>query len=199
MNSEWTISELKEEAKQRLSGNWGTAVLVTLIYLAISILIGSFENIGSFIQFLITGPLTLGLAGFYLLLTRQQGVKLENMFDGFKNYVPSLLAYLLTTIFTLLWTLLLIIPGIIAALRYSLTYYILNDQPQMKVMDAIQLSSDMMQGYKGKLFLLLLSFIGWYVLAIITFGIGLLWVIPYVEATRAQFYENVKSNYNKAS
>lgn len=99
---------------------------------------------------------------------------------------------LLIGIFIFLWSLLLIIPGIIAAYRYSMAFYILNDNPKMGAMDALRESKKMMVGYKGKLFFLSLSFIGWTILSVLTLGIGFLWLIPYMNTTTANFYQNLK-------
>lgn len=81
---------------------------------------------------------------------------------------------------------------IIASLRYSMVFYILNDNPEMASMDALRLSKEMTKGFKGKLFLLYLSFIGWFILGTLALLIGLLWVVPYVQTSIANFYENLK-------
>lgn len=88
---------------------------------------------------------------------------------------------------------LLIIPGIVKSYSYALTPYILKDHPELKFNAAIEESMRMMNGYKMKLFLLDLSFIGWALLTILTFGIGVLFLEPYVSASRAAFYEDLKA------
>lgn len=75
--------------------------------------------------------------------------------------------------------------------RYALTYYILNDNRKLDVMDAINKSVEIMKDNKIRLFLLYLSFIGWYVLGVVSFGIGFIWILPYVKATIAAFYNNL--------
>ena len=92
----------------------------------------------------------------------------------------------------LLWSLLLIIPGIVAAYRYSMAFYILNDNPEMSAKAALDESKRMMAGYKGKLFCLQLSFIGWGFLCLFTLGIGYLWLTPYIQTSMAYFYQNLK-------
>jgi len=74
-----------------------------------------------------------------------------------------------------------------------MAFYILNDNPGMSAMAALNQSKEMMEGHKGKLFLLGLSFIGWWILCILTLGIGFLWLTPYVELTMANFYEELKA------
>lgn len=81
----------------------------------------------------------------------------------------------------------------IIVLRYALAYYIYNDNKEAGVMDCINHSKDMMKGNKGKLFLLNLSFIGWHILSILTLGIGYVWLRPYIFATTASFYNDLKA------
>jgi len=128
-----------------------------------------------------------------LQLIRGQQPKLETIFSGFQKFGTTLLLNLLMTIFVLLWTLLLIIPGIIASFRYAMAWYILHDNPEIRAIDAIRQSKAMMQGYKGQLFLLYLSFIGWFILCILSFGIGFLWLLPYIQSSSSAFYENLKA------
>ena len=80
--------------------------------------------------------------------------------------------------------------------RYALSHFILLDNPLLGSYDAITESVTMMKGYKLKLFLLNLSFIGWGLLCIPTFGIGLLWLLPYIYTSIATFYEEIKKTYN---
>jgi uncharacterized membrane protein len=89
--------------------------------------------------------------------------------------------------------LLLIIPGIIAAISYSMTFYILADDNSLTAMEAIDKSKAMMEGYKLKYFYLSLRFLGWALLAILTFGIGFLWLAPYMMVASAKFYDDIKN------
>jgi len=98
------------------------------------------------------------------------------------------------SLFILLWSLLLIIPGIIAALSYSMTFYILADDNSIGAMDAINKSKKMMYGYKWKYFCLGLRFLGWAILCILRLGIGFLWLSPYVHVSVTKFYEDIKEN-----
>ena len=90
---------------------------------------------------------------------------------------------------------LLIIPGIIKGLAYSMTPYILKDFPELSPNQAINLSIKMMKGHKFDYFWLNLSFIGWYILAMFTLAIGFVWVLPYVQTANAAFYQEVKNEY----
>ena len=88
---------------------------------------------------------------------------------------------------------LLIIPGIIAAFSYSMSYYIINDHPELSAMEAITLSKEMMAGHKMDLFVLYLSFFGWFILGIFTLDLGFLYLAPYNNATIANFYQDLKT------
>ncbi|MGB1172052.1 MAG: DUF975 family protein [Flavobacteriaceae bacterium] len=136
--------ELMRQARESLDGNWGMAVGTLLVY---TLLIGSIQFI-PFAGFLVAGPMAVGLSIFTLALSRKQAARLELIFDGFKNFVTALSAYLLMVVFVLLWMLLLIIPGIITALAYSQTFYILAEDNSIGAMDALTKSKEMMNGYK---------------------------------------------------
>jgi uncharacterized membrane protein len=102
--------------------------------------------------------------------------------------------HILKFIFIFLWFLLLIIPGFIAIIRYSMSYYIMIDNPGISGLEAIRRSKQMMHGHKARLFSLWISFLGWFILGIITIGLGFLYAAPYFEATLASFYEDLKNN-----
>ena len=114
------------------------------------------------------------------------------LFDGFKQFGTAFLTSLLMTIFICLWLMLLIVPGIIAMLRYSMTYFVLAENPGMSALDAIRTSKQLMKGRKWKLFCLWWRFFGWMLLCILTCGIGFLWLMPYMTASYARFYDDVR-------
>ncbi len=187
-------TELMVEARESLSGNWGLAIGTFLVY---GILISSLQFIpviGSVLALFIAGPMLVGVSMFSLSLSRGENARLEQIFEGFKNYGTVLGAYLLMVLFIFLWALLLIIPGIIAGLAYSQTFYILAEDDTIGSMDALRKSKEMMNGYKWKYFCLGLRFIGWALLCILTLGIGFLWLSPYIQVSYAKFYEDLKNN-----
>ena len=96
-------------------------------------------------------------------------------------------------IFITLWSMLLFFPGIIAAYRYRFAMYNLCENPEMGVMEALNMSKAQTYGFKAQLFLLDLSFLGWIIVGSLCLGVGTLWVTPYMEATNAQFYEYVRT------
>jgi uncharacterized membrane protein len=183
--------EIRALARSQLKGGWLEAVLIVLLYCVIISAASAVFGIG---QLIVGGPLVLGLCAFFLNKARGQSAKIDNLFEGFKTFVSGLVLYLLYTLFICLWSLLFVIPGLIKALSYSMCFFIMRDNPGIGAMEAINLSRKMMNGYKMKLFLLYLSFIGWGLLACLTFGIGFLWLLPYISLSEANFYEELKKN-----
>jgi len=185
--------ELRQMSRNQLKGQWGTAILLHLIFAAVGYIPYFLPEFAAFIaNLIITGPLTLGLMACFISLVRGESFRFEKLFDGFSNFQPALITHLLSLLFIFLWSLLLVIPGIIAAYRYSQVFYILNDNPNMAASDVLKESKKMMMGYKGKLFMLHLSFFGWAILSALTLGIGFLWLLPYIQTSMANFYENLK-------
>ena len=150
-----------------------------------------FSSIGSLALFLLSGPLMVGMAHYFLHVADRNNPQISDMFGHFKNFGNTFVLYLLTMIFTCLWSLLFIIPGIIAAISYSMAPFILAEHPEIKASDAIKMSKEMMKGHKGEYFMLHLSFIGWYLLCILTVGIGFIFLSPYVETASAEFFNEV--------
>jgi uncharacterized membrane protein len=189
---------LMRASREALRGKWGIAILTFFIYALLTTTSGTMRTHGSYLTIsstltlIIGGPLALGAAIFSLSISRGKEARLEEIFLGFNNFGTALITYLLLLLYIFLWTLLLIVPGIIAALGYSLTFYILADDPNIKPQDALKKSKSMMDGYKEKLFYLSLRFLLLAILCILTLGIGFLWLIPYVHVTMAKFYDDVK-------
>lgn len=181
--------EIRAMAREQLKGNWGTPILAGLIYFLIVGGGGAIPFVGFLISLAITGPMTVGMNCYFLRFGRGQQARLEDVLAGFNIFSTALITHLLRSLFVFLWALLLIVPGIVAAYRYSMVYYILVDWPEMGAKEAIDRSKALMDGLKMKLFLLDLSFIGWALLCILTLGIGFLWFVPYASLSRARFYE----------
>ena len=186
--------EIRAIARGELKGNWTQPVLCTLVYLLVGAGIAVIPFVGSIAALLVTVPLSFGFILTFLGFMRNQNrdEMVGQPFKVFNEYGRYLGGSLLVSIFTILWALLLIIPGIIKAYAYAMTPYIMKDQPELSAVDCIDRSMSMMNGYKWKLFLLDLSFIGWWLLSILTLGIGMLWLNPYVYCSRAKFYEELK-------
>lgn len=195
-----TNKELRNSAFEELRNNWSNPVLATLVYFLIAAAGSVFQIIhpalgilDTLVSIFLIAPLGFGLA--IALLRFYRGEKddcITKMFNIFHNYGEILGLTLLLIVYIFLWTLLLIIPGIIKAYSYSMAYYIKHDNPEIGAEEAICRSMEMMRGKKWKLFCLDLSFLGWILLGIITCGIGLLWVAPYMQTAHAAFYEDIK-------
>ena len=210
--------DYKNSALDALKGSWPESIVTAIVYFAIaavctapSALQGNGSDLlwvspvlfvaasGSTIllSLLFLSPLQVGYYNTFKRLHREGDTGLVgNLFSqGFGNWGHIVLGQLLMGIFIFLWSLLLIVPGIIKASSYAMTPYILVDRPELSVRDAIRLSGRMMSGRKLDLFCLHLSFIGWMLLCILTLGIGILFLSPYMMTAQAAFYQDVRSDY----
>lgn len=193
-------TQLRAEARHLLTGRWNACALMTLI---VSVLSGSisavfgrkgpFSFLGSPLSLFVGAPLNLGVSAIFLKLYEGKGFEYEEIFHGFRDYGRAVVAGLLTSLYVLLWSLLLIVPGVIAALGYSMTFYVLVENPGMPASQAMALSKRMMEGHKMDLFMLLLSFIGWFILCIFSMGIGFFWLGPYMQMSVTIFYRQIKA------
>lgn len=187
-----TASEIRAKAREQLGNNifsnkWLYALLVCLITSAI-LGIASATFVGTII---LTGPLTFGMTKVFLNLTRSdESIKIEDTFSGFTSDIGgNIILGFLIAVFTFLWSLLFIIPGIVKSYSYSMAFHVKHDNPSYTWQQCIDESRRIMDGNKMKLFLLDLSFIGWLFVGALCFGIGTLWVTPYMQAAHANFYE----------
>lgn len=183
---------LMQASRKALENKWGLAILTFLTY---TVLVSAIPYAG----FIIAGPFALGVALFTLNISRNKEIKFEQIFEGFKRFGDGLIAYLLILIHVLLWSLLLIVPGFIKAISYSMTYFIMIDEPTLAPKEAMDKSKQMMEGFKMKYFKLILRFFGWSLLCILTLGIGFIFIIPYMNVSNAKFYEDIKNNTLKES
>jgi len=208
-------STLRKEARHHLDGFWGTFVLMTFLYFIIltvcelpsqiaeQLKLGGMASTSlaatlSFIGFVLPLcllPMSWSYSVSFLKHSRGNQVELGALFSGYKDFSRVFGTMFLQGVYTFLWSLLLIVPGVIKALSYALTPYILHDHPELQYNSAIERSMSMMDGNKLRLFLLILSFIGWAILALFTLGIAFLWLYPYMQASATAFYEDVRADY----
>jgi len=201
--------EILKEAEFALAKKWGQAILVSLSYILILISIVLIEKKGLLnarsilrdllqiaINLIITGPFTLGISKYYLEIARRENPRYNTMYIGFLDFKRAFITYILTGIYTTLRFLLLIIPGIIAALDYSLVYFILSEDSDISSNDAILKSKKMMYGHRKQLFYMSLTFLGLFIASIFTLFIGLLWLMPYSYVSFSLFYEDVKKQHD---
>lgn len=144
-------------------------------------------------------PLNIGVAQNVLAWSRGEDVnKWKVLFSGFnsaKIFFKQVGVVVLNTILCALWAILLVVPGIIKGLAYSMYPYVLRDEPDLSVWQTLKKSEAIMKGYKGKLFLMYLSFVGWFILGAFTFGILYIWLTPYVMTSTVKFYDDVRRAY----
>lgn len=206
-------SDYRRQGSEWLSGQWGITAWVVIQFFVIHFIVNGLANLigtGSFfadytttndgtanifqgiMSILILMPLTVGLYISFLNNARENGLRNEYLYAFFTNgrYWRTVGLTFVESIFIGLWFLLFIIPGIIKSFSYSQTYYIWKDNPNISILDAITASRHAMKGNKWALFCVYFSFIGWYLLGIITLGIGFIWIVPYVASTSVAFYED---------
>ncbi len=160
---------------------WVAGVLAALVYLMSAVISAGFDL-------------------YCLKVSRRQETKAMDIFTSFEFLFKAMAIVILQAVFIMLWSLLFIIPGIIAAYRYSQSFYVMYDHPEYSALDCIRRSSQIMRGHKGMLFLLQLSFIGWLILdyavsVVIIVPLLSVFVQPYFGIAKARFYNAVSSEY----
>ena len=137
----------------------------------------------------------VGFSLFVMNSVRRSQPALGNLLDGFGMFPRVLFLIILQIVFIFLWSLLLVIPGIVAAYRYSFAVYVMIDHPEMSAMDCLRESKRLTTGYKRQLFLLDLSFIFWFLLTMIPVVgyIAQVYVTPYMESARVLYYEQIRA------
>lgn len=186
-------SELRAEARRALQGKWVMAAVAALIYSVIAGGLSAIPFIGGLCSLFVGLPVAYGIAIVMFGVFKGKDVDFGVLFEGFQDYSRIFVTKLLQGLYTALWSLLLFVPGVIKHYSYAMTDYILKEEPEMKNNAAIEKSMAMMENNKMKLFLLDLSFIGWALLCILTFGIGFLFLQPYMQVSHAAFYEDLKA------
>ncbi|MDD2229667.1 MAG: DUF975 family protein [Candidatus Cloacimonetes bacterium] len=189
--------EIRAEARRLLTGQWNNCAIIMFVYFLLQSGISAIPRVGWIGSLAIAGPLALGLATTYLNLVKGYKFGIDTLFRGSEDFMRSFVAGILVYVYTILWTLLFIVPGIIASLSYSMTFFILHDNPQISAQDAIKRSKEMMVGHKTELFMLMLSFFGWFILGIIGFGIPFFWIGAYFYTSATLFYQNLSGAANE--
>ena len=184
--------DIKQQAKARFTAQYGVSIGAYILFgLIIGVVSGTF--IGAL---LIAPPMIVGYAFFCLKVYRGKIGDIGEMFSaGFNDYGRSLGGILWMGLFIWLWSLLFIIPGIIKSFAYFATPYILADTKNVPPTEALKLSMRMTYGHKGKIFVMYLSFIGWLLLNLVTFGLlQILFTGPYMQTSLAGMYEEIKAD-----
>ena len=198
-------SVLKRNAKAQLNGKWGltigTLLVGTIITSGFSSAVGFIEPksnipiiLGWLIKILLGGVITLGISKFVLnISTNKEEASFNDLFSGFNIYLKTLGLWIVMGLCIGIATICLIVPGIIVALMFSQAFFILCEDNEKSITESLKESYEIMKGYKIELFVLELSFIGWWIVVAITCGIGALFVYPYQQVTSANFYLALKN------
>lgn len=205
-----SAAEIRAYAREALRGKWGYGIIVWLLALLLNTLISlpeylvddgnSFGDIWSIISTAFSWCMWFGVMACFLDVVRKLPKSYKRLFTGFRSlkfFFKFVITEALQFFFLICWYLLLIVPGIIKYYSYAMTEFILLDHPEYGPLQAITESRKMMDGHRMRLFILGLSFIGWFFLCIITLGIASLWVVPYYGTARAKFYIDLKAEYEK--
>lgn len=201
--------DIRAQARRSLKGFWKVIILISLIYKLVDIIGDIIPRSSTLVIVLVSVISTIygsfflfGYTSIILRLVRGQNVKLKHMFSG--RFLKGLGMNVVVSIYTILWSLLLIIPGIIAAIKYSMTFYIWVDNPNIGINEAINRSTEMTDGHIMDILKLELSFIGWFVLIFVSAAIigycwheqysgiivsaGMVFLTPYIDVAMGTLY-----------
>ena len=216
--------DIRRIARENLAGNWWLSVGVALLAAilgglitaggasvslnlderelqriprefipALKFILGTASTV-NLVHFILGGTIQLGYCRYLLKQHDKGDFQFNDLFSQFDNFGKGFLQNFLRGLFVFLWSLLFIIPGIVKSYAYSMTPFILTEHPEMTANEAITASRELMNGHKGELFWLDLTFIGWSLLCAFTLGIGNLFLNPYMNASRAAFYRDLTRN-----
>ena len=164
-----------------------------------TVLLTVLTTIGVILSFVMI-PMQYGYGIAHLNASSQDlPADIGDLFCGYKRFWHVLGALLLMSLAIAGGLILLIIPGVILSLAYAMVPFVLRDNPELSVVEVLRKSRMMMDGHKWELFLLVLSFIGWMLLGVLTLFIGYLWLIPYMQMTEVKFYEQLRAECEGAT
>jgi uncharacterized membrane protein len=192
-------SEYKEQAKRLMVDKNKNVILILLVFIFLNGIIagifskGAWMTIGSIVDIAIMAGMSFAFVVLWRNVVDGKDSDLkEILLVGYKeNYLRNLVLYLLRLLWVILYTLLLIIPGIIKAYSYSMAFYLIHKEPSLKPADALQKSADLMKGHKMDLFMLDLSYVGWYFIGLFTACILWLWIIPKHSTAQMLYYDEI--------
>lgn len=146
-----------------------------------------------FIAYGVMGPLNVGIASVYTNLVRNgERIRIKNFFYGFKGFFSNAILAIMYNIVVALWSLFFVVPGIYVAYSYALVFHVKRDHPEYRWKQCFDESERLMEGNRWKLFKLQISHLGWFIIGLAFVGIGAFWAVPYLEASTAVFYEQVR-------
>ena len=178
-------------AKQNFSKVWLMSSVATLLYSLLNSVTQSF--------LIFTGPLAYGYTNYIRQTIDTENTDLEPLVSGFNRFVETMVAGLLYLLIIFIGFYLLVVPGIIAALGLSMTFFIMVDDPNISGLDALKKSWQMMKGHKTDYFLFCCRFIGWILICVLTFGLASFVVNPYFERAKWHYYRALVNGANDAT
>lgn len=193
-----TRKEMKANAKAAIKGHVWMLLLIFIIAALIEGVCNVVPVVGSLASVFVVMPaIVYGLLVIYFKVADKKEFEIADLFEGFKEarFWGMFKGMFFSGLYTMLWSCLLVVPGIIKSFSYSMTQFILAEDPKMGANDAITLSRKMMDGHKWEYFVFILSFIGWMLLACLTFGLLYIWLLPYMQTAQVNFYRYVKADY----
>lgn len=189
-------AELKASARESIRGKIGILFLIWLIISVISSVAGGLLSLvpfgGIIASVVVTPAFALSVVRVYLDVVKGNTPDAGDAFSGFDDFWSAFKVQFFVGLFTFLWSLLFFIPGIVKSYSYSMSMYILADNPGKGALECIKESQKMTDGHKMDLFVLHLSFIGWILVGCLTLGIALIWVVPHMSAAYANAYNSLK-------
>ena len=188
------LIQLMRKARTLLEPHWILAIGVCLANAVMVAAPAELDNYGEIVSLLLAGPLQLGLCFFFLNLVKGKETRFELLFEGFKPLLTVLLAYAIITALTVIGLILLLVPGIVVALGFSMTYYIIAEDPEISFQTALEQSWKLTDGYKMELLELNLRFIPRYLLGLLCFIVGVFAVVPWHNTTLTLYYQYLKEN-----
>lgn len=213
--SEINIGNIKNESLNALKNNWGTGILIHLCFFLISLLLEILNSLEELVFNQVEDSLLLilifliifvimnislvnanamGTLKCFLELAKGNKLAVKHYSFGFNHMFTAFKVGGAFCLFTFLWSLLLVIPGIIKSISYSMSFLIAIEYPEISGKKALKLSMKLTDGYKWDIFLLGLSFIGWAFLSVLTLGIGFLWLSSYIDTSYCILYLKLKHN-----
>lgn len=191
--------QIKQNAKDALKANYWPMIGYFVLNMVICAVCGGLSSlyVGLILTILVVPVVAVSFCYLTYKVYRNEEHSVSGLFDGFQNFGHVLGGYWWMYLFILLWSMLFYIPGIVKAIAYSMTPYILMDQPEVGAKEALKLSMEMTKGHKMEIFVMYLSFIGWAIVSAITLNIaGIFYVYPYMQLTMAGYYDELKKQQN---
>lgn len=191
-------SRAKEIYKAHMWDIWKPILVIALVSFVAGIIEGLFGDkslIGGVIGLafsILVLPMEVGFIAYTLDIVRGKEANLDYLKTFYNKLAIIFVITFLVGLYSFLWALLLIIPGIICALGYSMVYYVFVDNPEVTSTGCLNRSKELMNGYKADYFFFIISFIGWFLLGALTLGILYIWIVPYVTCAQALYYDELK-------